>query len=518
MHLSAATRRRSSESGFSLVVVMLTFLAVFILATVAYNAASGDTRLRGQDADRKQAYAAAEAGINYYLYHLRRDPGYWANCTDVPAPGPGQASPINQPWNGTGSDPRVWRTLFDSRASYTIELMPANGAPSCNTTNPQGTMLDQAQGTLQVKATGRMNGETRSVAATLRRKTFLDFLYFTDFETRDPVASQLTGTTGDLTATCSQYRYAGRPEPPCSAIVFAAADRLDGPLHTNDNLLVCGSPRFGRRASDAIEVSGPAPGWQSSSGCSGSPNFVGTFKTGTPIMAMPPSNVALKSVATPANTFTGTTTIRLSGSNMTVTNAARGLNNATLAIPDTGVIYVANGACGASYNLIQDYNQPLGCAVVYIQGQYSKSLTIASEGDVVATGDLTRSGNAALGLIPNNFARVYHPVTNRSGTACTNASNSPRDVDIDAAILSLQHSFIVDNYFCGSALGTLTIQGAIAQRFRGPVGTGGTSVQTGYAKQYTYDDRLAYISPPHFLSPVEAGWELARQTEIRPAR
>jgi hypothetical protein len=76
----------------------------------------------------------------------------------------------------------------------------------------------------------------------------------------------------------------------------------------------------------------------------------------------------------------------------------------------------------------------------------------------------------------------------------------------------------VDNFYCGATLGTLTVRGAIAQRFRGPVGTGGSSVSTGYAKDYEYDDRLEYLSPPHFLSPIEAAWQVARQTEARPAR
>ena len=378
-------------------------------------------------------------------------------------------------------------------------------------------MLDQSQGTLQVKATGRTNGETRSVVATFRRKTFLDFLYFTDFETMDPVVSQLSGGQVGGT-TCARYRYAGRPEPPCSSITFAGVDRVDGPLHTNDNLMVCGSPRFGRSRADAIEVSGPAPGWVPSGGCSGSPNFTGTLKTSAPIMAMPPSNAELRNAAPQGYVFTGTTTIRLNGSSMNVTNATMGLNNAPMAIPDDGVVYVSHGACGVGYTVAQDYRAPAGCAIAYVQGQYSKSLTIGSEGDIVVTGDTTRSGNAALGLIPINFARIYHPVTSSGSGSCSNASNTPRDIDIDAAILSLQHSLIVDNYFCGSSLGTLTIRGAIAQRFRGPVGTGGSSVNTGYAKRYEYDDRLAYLSPPHFLSPVEAGWELARQTETGPAR
>jgi hypothetical protein len=89
-------------------------------------------------------------------------------------------------------------------------------------------------------------------------------------------------------------------------------------------------------------------------------------------------------------------------------------------------------------------------------------------------------------------------------------------LEIQAAILSLQHSFIVDNYDCGNALGDLTVTGAIAQRFRGAVGTNGGA--TGFLKDYNYDDRLRYRSPPFFLNPIDAAWGIVRSNEQVPAR
>jgi hypothetical protein len=92
-------------------------------------------------------------------------------------------------------------------------------------------------------------------------------------------------------------------------------------------------------------------------------------------------------------------------------------------------------------------------------------------------------------------------------------------VTVDAAILSLAHSFIVDNYFCGATIGTLTVNGAIAQKFRGPVGTSlGNTAVTGFTKTYAYDDRLRFRSPPKFIDPVAAGWQVQLYTEQVPAR
>jgi hypothetical protein len=147
-------------------------------------------------------------------------------------------------------------------------------------------------------------------------------------------------------------------------------------------------------------------------------------------------------------------------------------------------------------------------------------VTIAADNDVIVNGDITRSGDVLVGLIANNFVRIYHPVTRSSGdgSTCTNATGTMTNVTVEAAILALQHSFIVDNYYCGARLNTLTVNGAIAQRFRGPVGTGGSGGGTGYTKSYNYDDRLRYREPPSFLDPVQVSWRVVRQTEQVPPR
>jgi hypothetical protein len=189
------------------------------------------------------------------------------------------------------------------------------------------------------------------------------------------------------------------------------------------------------------------------------------------------------------------------------------------ALPANGVIYVQNGTCGAIYSAPQTYTEPSGCGNVYVKGSTSKSLTIASARDIIVTDNLTRTSNNMIGLIADGFVRVYHPVSG----SCTDTASGPfgpsiSSIEIDAAILSLQHSFIVDNYNCGSPRGTLTVKGAIAQKFRGPVGTGGSQIATGYVKNYSYDDRFRVANPPYFLDPVQSSWRKIRFTEQSPAR
>ncbi|HEV3230336.1 MAG TPA: hypothetical protein VGY97_12730 [Solirubrobacteraceae bacterium] len=522
--LGALRARRGEEAGFTMVLVMGLLLLSTMFALAAWSATHNDIPAAAHDVNSKRAYGAAEAGIDYYRFHLNQDNAYWSNCTNVPAPGPGQASPVNQVWNGQGLDPRAWRNLPNSQSQYTIELLPQNGYTQCSVAQPALSMIDSSTQALQIRATGRSNGVKRTIVATIRPAGFLDFLYFTDLETLDPAVYQLTNPDQASWAAqnCVVYRRDGRPDG-CTAIVFANADVISGPLHTNDDLLLCGSPTFGRSSTDNIEVSAPPPGWAQSGGCSGSPTMKGTYKTTARILSMPSTNTSLAAVAKAQYTFTGATSIVLNGTSMTVTNQAAGLSNFPMALPANGVIYVQNGACGSTYNFQQQYNDPTGCANLYVKGTYSQSLTLASAGDVVVTGNLVRNGNVTLGLIPNNFARVYHPVSFDGGGGCSNASSgpygpAPGSIEIDAAILSLQHSVIVDNWYCGDPLGTLSINGAIAQKFRGPVGTGSISnVVSGYIKNYTYDDRLKLISPPYFLNPIQSQWVVARFTEQAPA-
>ena len=65
-----------------------------------------------------------------------------------------------------------------------------------------------------------------------------------------------------------------------------------------------------------------------------------------------------------------------------------------------------------------------------------------------------------------------------------------------------------------SVEGTLTVYGSIQQNSRGAVGTfGGGRIQTGYSKDYNFDPRLALYSPPYYLTPGTASWNLDSSAE-----
>ncbi len=101
-----------------------------------------------------------------------------------------------------------------------------------------------------------------------------------------------------------------------------------------------------------------------------------------------------------------------------------------------------------------------------------------------------------------------------TSSGCDAENTEPLEPTIDAAILSTAHSFIVDNFKCGTHMGFLNVWGSIAQFWRGPVGTGGGG-GSGYTKNYNYDDRLQTLQPPDFLAPTSSSLKLSRVTEVK---
>jgi hypothetical protein len=330
-------------------------------------------------------------------------------------------------------------------------------------------------------------------------------------------------------------------QPECTEIVYGSGEFIKGPFHTNDGIFVCDDPIFGRTKSDRIEVSAredQSP--KRSPGCSDNAKFQGTWLPGSPRLDPPPTNAALKKDAT-VNFKGATKLVFNSNGTVTSTNDKQSPKTQTFTLQPDTVIYVSTDTAGCSgydpFNpFVYDGTTASACGDVSVQGTYTESTTIGADNDIVITDDLVGPTRPAgdltgplLGLIANNFIRVGHAASwNTSGSAlwrdvrgqnapeCVNSGSiSTTNLKVEAAILSLNHQFTVDRYGCGAGLGTLGITGTIAQKFRGPVGIGGGS--TGYLKNYTYDDRLRFRSPPKFLDPVNTAWNVARQVEQSPA-
>ncbi|HEY1832850.1 MAG TPA: hypothetical protein VGG08_00315 [Solirubrobacteraceae bacterium] len=517
------TRRLRDERGFTMIIAIGVMFVTSLMLVAAFTIANGEVATTHTDTNQKQAYYAALAGIQEYEYKLQANPNYWETCAEPKSTVPEEAS-----------------------ERYEVALLPASSAPegtkTCSTSNPFSTMIE-AKGTIantfRIKSTGFAGKEKKAIIATFKVTGFLDFIYYTNFETEDPALYR--APTG-----CAEQYYAAWSKAglKCETIVFTSGDSVEGPMHTNDATRIEGSAEFGRAKQtppDAIEINGGTYPEDSGEKCSGGkPVFnttSGCYTTKGQTLVPPPSDTSLTSYVEEANEFEGQTKLTLEGAANKIAvvtytyNAKKEFVEAkkTIEWPKNGLIYVSQMAgvsCAAPFESTSsdeatEIKERRPCGDVYVSGSYKESLTIAAEENVIITGNVWptsvegKIGNeppttstAVLGLIANNYVRVYHPCTG-SG----NQSGSLENPWIYAAMLATTHSFLVDNYNCGRALGELHVWGAIAQDYRGIVGQVGGS---GYIKDYKYDNRLATDEPPYFLAPLKSGWKIARETAPRP--
>jgi hypothetical protein len=506
-----ASRRARLEDGFTMIIALGVMLVTALLLAAAFTAANGDVDVSHRDLSQKQAYFAALAGVQAYEHELQVNPNFWETC---------KALKTTLPQEGS--------------SSYEVTVLKASqSASACSTSNPFETVIENSgtqANTFRVESTGSAGKSKRSLVATFGVNGFLNYIYFTRYETADPA-------TYGGPSFCKNYRPARlaaekAAKKECTLIQFFGEDNVNGPMHTDDAADVCGAVEIGRKGhipTDTAEING-AP-YAENCGSEGSKPVYNTptksWTTG-PELVPPEEDTSLKAYVEPGYEFEGVTTIELEGKEATITNANYNSGKPKkIKLPPNGLIWVHTmEATPCKYEYKQNSGtdtttaktEEIPCGTIYVKGKYSESLTLAAEKDVVIKGNIwpesigsvpasgttpkTPSGTVTLGLIATNYVRIYHPCTSSF------SEEGLKNPWVFAAILSTSHSFLVDNDACGNPLGELNVYGAIAQNFRGIVSGNGD----GYIKNYNYDDRLATDEPPYFLAPLKAGWKIVRQT------
>ena len=339
----------------------------------------------------------------------------------------------------------------------------------------------------------------------------------------------------------------------CRNPQWLTGDVVDGPLHSNDALQITGSVLFKHPSTESswADTHTPAPPSETQRWWgSGTPDSTGHRPIFYPPVALPDSNTQLLNVATSVGcVYTGATKItfvdgsmKVRSPNTTTINRsvcfdpANRANEQTIT-PIPPVIYVqpSTGSCtGVGYPIPNETanlgNNPSHVCTngnAYVSGRLQGSTTVGAENEIVIVGNTTykngTSGGDVLGLVANKNVWVYHPVRDTGSTTCTpyphcrgeNLLTASQEVhDIQAAILSVRHSFLVQAVEYGAQVNAggqkLNVTGAIAQKFRGPVGH--TTRPSGYLKNYVYDKRLLTIPPPYFLKPKQSPWYVAKLT------
>lgn len=313
---------------------------------------------------------------------------------------------------------------------------------------------------------------------------------------------------------------------------WVQGDEVDGPVHTNDRLRVDGKSGGGTTGPifhDAVTYSGDAPEIRS-----GTESFPEGYPRKVSPLVFPATNSSLKTLAQNGGIYrNGRTSIYLNGSSLIIRNQKG--DKEFLPLPANGVIYVDGGT---SSNSNDKWNN-LTVGDIFVAGQLDGRLTIAAANNIYithrdptlnwssnppSTGGITYADSSAgsddmLGLIADRNIYILHrgwPGYNsgyNSNNYSTNSSDTdvaPNNITINAAIFALKGSFAFEDHTNGLK-DTITMSGAIIQSERGSVGTfnqnNGNPV-SGYEKNYSHDERMLYDMPPHFLEPMNSGWEI----------
>jgi Tfp pilus assembly protein PilX len=459
-----STRRTAilhKQEGFTLILVLTVLLITSLLLVAAFTAANGEVHLTNTDRAQKKAYYAAEAGIEDYEYHLTQDGNYLSYCTE-----PKPANPALNQVGSTANKATVPTTKEGepTNEQYAIQLLPAESDKlvadhKCDPNHLVETMVEEegsATGTFRIESTGYSGSSESTIVATFRNANFVSYVWYTKYETGDPVIYGEPPTSPPYPTALPNYytecaNFFGLRPPQgnlsgyplrCADNFFFGGESVNGPMHTADHAGICGSPVFGRNEDDRIEFGNggnPEGEGYSNEGICGeasTPVFKGKHILPKEVLSIepPPGDEELKHIVEPAYLYEEKTEIILEGSTMTVKthvgSKVPGKEEKTtpgVAYPPNGIIYVTGG-CSEAYSPFGPKPRYAGnelgaasdttCGNVYVHGEYTKSLTISSENDVIINGNITTpvngegtpTTNALLGLIANNFVRVYHPV------------------------------------------------------------------------------------------------------------
>lgn len=343
---------------------------------------------------------------------------------------------------------------------YTVEIDPDDGNA--------GTYLKR----YKITVTGVVDDVVRRIAARVQTSTFGKYAY-------------LSGDEG------------------VGTIWFTSSDLIDGPIHSNDQFSITGSPTFkGKLTSSAPTIKKGSPY---------NPDFQKGYQLGVPPVAFPTLQTVLDNY------------LLENGSTTPLTIDARFNRDAEIIFQPDGTLKYSvwrYNWWGQKIYLVHDQVVSLSSlnGMVYVKGDVrvkgvvKGQLTLIASDNIYIRDDLIYHDSEPSGK-PNASSTNVLGLVSVKNVIVADTWPNRNDVRINAAILALGNSFTVQNYSSGSPRGTLTLWGSLSQKIRGPVGTFNQwGAATGYNKDYHYDERFAASPPPYF--PITGQYDVFSWEEL----
>ncbi|PRY17909.1 hypothetical protein [Kineococcus rhizosphaerae] len=177
---------RRDDDGFTLLPVLAAMVLVLGLVLVGIGYAVATHRVARASQDTKSAAAAAQAGLQDYIYRVNA-------CSDYYAAAPSCGTTTANPALRTAATDTNFAVVPGS-AGVTQGVFSQRVLASPAGTTAAGTFSTsvrvQVIGQVLDTVTGKVR-ESRTLVADLSRKGFLEYLYFTDYETFSPANTRL---------------------------------------------------------------------------------------------------------------------------------------------------------------------------------------------------------------------------------------------------------------------------------------------------------------------------------------
>lgn len=319
-------------------------------------------------------------------------------------------------------------------------------------------VIDAYKNIRQITATGTYHGTTSTVKVTLSPSKFSKFAYYSVSE----------GGT----------------------IWWTGNDTVWGPFHTQDYLRSAYRPVFFGKASSLKSII-----YYSSNKSLHKPYFLGGYESGVNL-PLPTDGVdAMESVADAGGLkFTNKDTVYLYFVNDSLKyKFSYSASYTTVYLPDATV----NGMIFAKNSIVRLKGTVKGQYTVACNNTTTGKGTIYLDDDIVYNKDPRQYPNSTdmLGICAENNILITKNTANNS------------DINIHASVYAEKGGFGADYYETRPVSGNINLLGGIIQKTRKAVGTfSGSTIKSGFAKRYKYDDRFMLASPPFF--PGTGGFEI----------
>lgn len=483
--MKSVSKLRRVLGGQEGIVLPVVVAVIAVITTVGFTAASvvGDQAMMGSRyTGGEEALAYAEAGLYKYLWHLNKDSKYYEK--DEADKGPDEALlGVETPFQ----DGYYYLEVDPPTADEPVVTIRSTGWPASDPTN------------------------RRTIEVQVHKRQFCQHVYLSNEEK--------VWWNGEF-----------------HKVWWYTDDEVHGPLHTNHTLHIYGRPIFHGPVTYTIGIEL----WPGSN-----PDYRAGPPQQTPPLTFPPSNSQLMTQAQyQGYYYQGRTCIFIDGDQLRIRNQAGDIEVRPL--PSNGVIYV-NGT--VDYDEDRGEKWQLDKGNVFIAGELDGRLTVAAANNIYvcakdptdydywtaewaggvryANEDFDPDGGMTddmLGLVANGYVRILHyywpddsydhhsPYFSRPPYDV-----APYNITIHGAVFALDWSWEYEYFWDRPVKGTIYLVGSIIQQYRGGVGTfysGSGAQRSGYLKDYRHDPRMLYDTPPHFLEPVNAGWQIVSWDRI----